>query len=114
MTAVSNPALTVEVAFDADPSATYVDAAVGDGPTTFLRLGEATGAATAADSSGNGNTGSYIQTGLQSPTPSSGMFTDIAGSGSVVWSNPGNASAADNSYATASITTGATASHHIL
>ena len=42
---------------NSNPNA-YADAVLADGPVAYLRLGEASGS-TAADSSGNGNTGTY-------------------------------------------------------
>jgi YD repeat-containing protein len=64
--AKTSAAVTVEVANSAppttrvtSPSTRYDDLVKGDNPAVYWRLGEAAGAVTAADSSGNARSGSY-------------------------------------------------------
>jgi hypothetical protein len=55
------PTPTVEIAFDTDPTAPYVDAVQALNPQVYWRLGEPSGA-TAVDASGNGRDGTYVPT----------------------------------------------------
>lgn len=60
----------------------YVDAVMADGPSAYWRLNEAPGATTAADSSGNGITGTYnavelgIDSGLETDPDTAVNFPD--------------------------------------